>query len=1541
MRANSWLLLLAACAPVSNPAPQPAGWSGRLERTLTVGDHAIDLDSYSAHFPAQGTSVWFTAAGASARGADGGLVLSVAGMGRPADMVSFEPVEPGPGEAIPGLRLPDGKPSHRVEYAREGLTEWFAGVPEGLEHGWLVHDRPAGAGPLQFALSTDALVLDVAADAVALLDDGGAEWRYAGLYAWDANGVELPTHFRELDGRVLVEVDDRRAAYPVEVDPVLTTASTTLTGPSAASYFGYAVASAGDVNADGFEDVIVGAYGASTRRGRAYVYHGSAAGLSSTATTTLSGTVAYYFCGGNVAGGGDVNNDGYDDVAIACTYNAGPVHVFHGSAAGVSTTATTTLIPTSAIRFGYGLALVPSIDGDAYDDVLVGAPARSSYRGRVSVYQGSAAGVLSTETLNLDGASANAEFGQAVSAAGDVNDDGYNDVVIGAPGSGSSAGQGSVYYGSASGLSSSAVTDVAGVGTERLGTGVAGGWDIDGDGYDDVVLGTRVASGGSAYVVEGSASGIGTAVTTSVSDSTASYFGASVAMGDFNDDGYADVAAGAYGSASAFVYPGSATGLSASPDSTLSEAGGVFGNDVGSSDVNGDGISDLVVGDYADSTGLGQAYVYHGYRDDGDSDGFTTTAGDCDDADATAYPGATEIAYDGIDQDCDGYDACRADDDDDGYADERGGTVATVDSDCADAGEAASTDPMTDCDDSDASVNPAGTEIPLDGIDQDCDGNETCYADADSDGQRTGSGTTVVSADGDCADAGEADSSAPATDCDDSDATIYDGASEVVADGIDQDCDAGDSCYVDGDADTYGATTTVLSINLSCADAGEADNDDDCDDAEAAVNPGAIETCDAAELDEDCDGDNNEETASGAAAFYKDVDADGYGDAGASTDMCFARTGFVADATDCNDADAAENPGATEVCGGPDVNCNGLTDDDDPLVTGTTDWKKDADGDGYGDDALLAAACAAPSGYTSIGGDCDDSDATLNPLGTEVTADGLDQDCDGGDTCWIDGDADGARGSGTTASADLDCADLGEADDSAATDCDDGDADVYPGATEVLADGVDQDCDGFESCYADADADGYGSGDATLSADTDCGGLGEAASDDGDCDDADAGVNPGELEVTGDEVDQDCDGQEYCYEDADSDGYRPDSFSEVQSADTDCTDAGEAVAGAPDGDCDDADTAYNPGATEADCTDPEDYNCDGSTGYDDADSDGWAACEECDDSNAGVNPDATETVGDGVDADCDGAETCFVDADADGYRPDDTTTVESVDALCTDPGEATGSAPAGDCDDTDAAVGPGATELPSDGVDQDCDGTESCYADADDDGWRDDALVSPSADSDCDDAGEADASAGFGDCDDARGDIHPGASETDCTDATDYNCDGSTGGTDDDGDGFAACEECDDSLANVNPGEDEVCNEIDDDCSGAIDDDPIDAELRWWDSDGDGYGDRNAPIFECGETAGTVANDDDCDDARAGISPGATDVPEDGIDQDCSGSDATAADDTGGGGDDDTGSGQRVGGLFGGCSTAPGGTGLGVVVIGVLASMRRRGRPEC
>jgi MYXO-CTERM domain-containing protein len=243
--------------------------------------------------------------------------------------------------------------------------------------------------------------------------------------------------------------------------------------------------------------------------------------------------------------------------------------------------------------------------------------------------------------------------------------------------------------------------------------------------------------------------------------------------------------------------------------------------------------------------------------------------------------------------------------------------------------------------------------------------------------------------------------------------------------------------------------------------------------------------------------------------------------------------------------------------------------------------------------------------------------------------------------------------------------------------------------------------------------------------------------------------------------------------DADGDGWRTDA--EVASSTLDCSGVGEGLASDPTDDCNDADPAFHPGATEDDCSDPSDYNCDGSVGYADADGDGYAACEECDDGAVGVNPDATE-VCDGVDNDCDtvadGADamdalTWYGDLDADGYtNPDD-----SAVACDAPDGYAAASAEA-DCDDLDEGVNPAALEGVDDALDQDCDGLELCYVDADDDGFRpDETSTAESADLLCDGAGEATAEDAAGDCDDDNPDAYPGAEEV-AGDAVDQDCDG-------------------------------------------------------------------------------------------------------------------------------------------------------------------------
>ena len=634
--------------------------------------------------------------------------------------------------------------------------------------------------------------------------------------------------------------------------------------------------------------------------------------------------------------------------------------------------------------------------------------------------------------------------------------------------------------------------------------------------------------------------------------------------------------------------------------------------------------------------------------------GYVVDATDCDNGAASSYPGADEYC-DGVDTDCDGVldepealDASLwfADSDGDGYGD-----ILTVDTACAQpSGYLSDGD---DCDDSNAAVNPAADEY-CDGVDNNCDG------DMDEDDALDAS---VWHADGDGDGYGDMGSTAPGctapsgylsddTDCDDGDAAINPAADESC-DGVDNDCDGttdedeaidAATWYADADGDGFGDSTVSAVACESPLD--HVADDSDCDDSDSTVNPDAVENCDS--VDNDCDGDTDESDASDAATWYADSDGDAYGDPLTTDIACTQPSGYLADSSDCDDSAASVYPGADEYCNGADDDCDGTTDEDDALDGST--WYADADGDGYGDSSSTTSACALPSGYAVASGDCDESDPGAYPGASEVVADGVDQNCDGGDTCYEDLDGDG-YGSGTrVSSSDLDCSDSGESTDG--TDADDSDGGSYPGAPEIVGDGVDQDGDGGDSCYEDLDGDGYGTSITVASSDLDCSDVGESGSAD-DCDDDDPDAWPGATELVADGVDQDCDGGDICYEDADGDGYG--SSSTVTSTDLDCADGGESSAG---GDLDDSDgTAY---------------------------------------------PGATEVVADGIDQDCDGGDLCYEDLDGDGYGT--SVTVSSADLDCVDGGE---SELDSDCDDGEAGAYPGATEICGDGVDNDCDGTAS------------------------------------------------------------------------------------------------------------------------------------------------------------------------------------------------------------------------------------------
>ena len=586
-----------------------------------------------------------------------------------------------------------------------------------------------------------------------------------------------------------------------------------------------------------------------------------------------------------------------------------------------------------------------------------------------------------------------------------------------------------------------------------------------------------------------------------------------------------------------------------------------------------------------DGDGFGHSETFDGGDACGDDQGEVTNGSDCNDADPDVHPGAEETAGDWLDQDCNGIDAvlCRTDADQDGYGAEP--VVVQADGDCDEAG----LQPVwqfADCDDTDADIHPFALDPIGDGVDQDCSLSDvvTCFVDEDGDGF----GATWLSADPEypCDGLGEA---SVGEDCDDSDPSVNPEAVEVPNDFIDQNCDGHEelTCRPDEDGDGYGdaEATPIPTPDGDCSDPVLADDfgPGDCDDADPSAHPGAWDTPDDG-IDQDCDGVDG--TAPGpAGTCFVDEDGDGFGSLAVEHDDC-GDPGFSALAGDCDDDDDERHPGATEVIGdGVDQNCDGQElyacyEDGDgdgyggPVMVGVADgncpahglaWGStdchdgdpaispaayDVPGDGLDQDCNLvdSVLCYYDGDYDGFGwgwpntdpdgdcadpfqspsdGDCNDWDFSVHPGATDTPDDGVDQDCSGADTalCFEDDDGDGFGGAIAVEDPDGDCVDAGQA--GADDDCDDADFGVHPGAGEIAADGVDQDCDGIDAawCYADHDNDGYGAGPGYIDADGICSATGQSDNDQ-DCNNTNSAIYPGAVETASDDIDSDCDGQD-------------------------------------------------------------------------------------------------------------------------------------------------------------------------------------------------------------------------------------------------------------------------------------------------------------------------------------------------------------------------------------------------------------------------------
>ncbi len=401
-------------------------------------------------------------------------------------------------------------------------------------------------------------------------------------------------------------------------------------------------------------------------------------------------------------------------------------------------------------------------------------------------------------------------------------------------------------------------------------------------------------------------------------------------------------------------------------------------------------------------------------------DGDSTVVGgnDCDDTDANTFPNTTWYA----------------DTDNDGFGDARNPITTCTQ-------PAGYLSDNTDCDDTDATVSPnapelcdgqlntCGGTLPSNEVDGDGDGYVTCTIDAngwDGLGNLQGDDCDDTDANEFPGQAWYADwdsdgfgdpnnvqihcsqlyaTTLDNTDCDDTDETVLPNASELCDGQINACGGTLPSDEVDGDGDGY----VTCTIDPNGWDGLGNLQGDDCDDTDANEFPGQ--------------------------AWHPDTDNDGFGDAGSSVTACLQPTGSILDNTDCDDSDDSTYPNAPELCDGQVNTCGGTlplneTDDDgdgyvecnidssgwdgNSLVVGGNDcddtdantlpnttWYADSDSDGFGDAGNTVTACFQPAGYLSDNTDCDDGDGSSYPNAPEITADGIDQDCDGQDLTQI------------------------------------------------------------------------------------------------------------------------------------------------------------------------------------------------------------------------------------------------------------------------------------------------------------------------------------------------------------------------------------------------------------------------------------------------------------------------------------------------------------------------------------------------------------
>jgi hypothetical protein len=465
-------------------------------------------------------------------------------------------------------------------------------------------------------------------------------------------------------------------ALDYSMDANLSTADASFKGEGGQDTSGYSVAIAGDVNGDGFDDLLIGARmnnAGGGGAGQVYLILGKASGWAmdavlSSADASFWGEEPSDGAGMCVAGAGDVNGDGFDDILIGANQNdanganAGQTYLIFGKASGwamdtdLSNADASFWGESAADDSGRYVAGAGDVNNDGYDDFLISASTDDdggTDAGQTYLILGKASGWamdknLGTADASFIGESANDYSGRVGPVTGDVNGDGFDDILIGAFGdddAGNGAGQAYLIFGKAAGwamdksLSASDASFWGEDSTDYAGSAVSGAGDVNKDGFDDILIGANGdeeggGDSGQVYIILGKTTGW--AMDASLSTANGSYLGESfsnllgsmvASAGDVNGDGFDDILMSAYrnsaggndagqtylvlGKASGWVHDVSVSSVDAS---FIGESAGDFSGDgiAGNGDVNGDGRSDILIGAPVNAEGgsfTGQTYL--------------------------------------------------------------------------------------------------------------------------------------------------------------------------------------------------------------------------------------------------------------------------------------------------------------------------------------------------------------------------------------------------------------------------------------------------------------------------------------------------------------------------------------------------------------------------------------------------------------------------------------------------------------------------------------------------------------------------------------------------------------------------------------------------------------------------------------------------------------------------------------------------------------------------------------------------------------------